>query len=286
MGKLLRFAGYGLAGIFGLLLFAAASIWLISSKDLKQAPQAHPEHLAQPTAAQLADAPRRARTLGCFGCHGEGLRGSKMIDDPMLATIWAPNLTEVAARSSDELLARAIRQGISDKDKPLMIMPAEAYQYLSDSDVAALIKVIRSQPRGGSKTPPSSFGPIGRVGLAMGKFKTAPVLVAEFARRQPARLGAQFEPGRHLAMVNCSGCHGAELTGQETRPGENSPDLMIVGAYDIAAFKKLLRTGVPAGGQKLQLMGEVARGDLQHLSDAEIEELHSYLVSRAKTVGR
>lgn len=285
MARLLRFAGYGLAGIFCLLLLVAASIWLISSKDLKQAPQARPEHLAQPTAAQLADAPRRARALGCFGCHGEGLRGSKMIDSPILATIWAPNLTEVAARSNDELLARAIRQGISDKSMPLMIMPSEAYQYLSDSDVAALIKVIRSQPRGGPSTPASSFGPIGRLGLVMGKFKTAPMLVAEFARRQPVRLGAQFEPGRHLAMVNCSGCHGAELTGQETRPGENSPDLIIVGAYDGAAFRKLLRTGVPPGGRKLQLMGEVARGDLQHLSDGEIEELHSYLVSRAQAVG-
>lgn len=286
MAKLLRFAGYGLAGIFGLLLFAAASVWLISSKDLNQAPPAHPEHLAQPTAAELADAPRRARSLGCFGCHGAGLRGSKMIDEPILATIWAPNLTEVAARSSDEVLARAIRQGISDKGLPLMIMPSEAYQYLSDGEVAAVIAVIRSQPKGGPTTPAASFGPVARLGLVMGKFNTAPTLVAKFAQAQPAHLGAQLEAGRHLAMVNCSGCHGSELTGKETRPGENSPDLMVVGAYDIAAFKKLLRTGVPAGGQKLQLMSEVARADLQHLSDSEIEQLHSYLVSRAQAAGR
>lgn len=286
MAKFLRFAAYGLAGILGLLVIAAATVWLISWQKLNADPEARSEHLARPTAAELADAPRRARALGCFGCHGEGLRGHKMFDQPLIGTVWAPNLTHVAQRSTDAELARAIRQGISDEGKPLMIMPSEAYQYLSDEEVAALIAVIRSEARGGGAVPEKSFGPVGRLGLALGRFQTAPALVAKFEREQPISLGEQFEPGRHIAMVNCSMCHGPRLLGKEVRPGSISPDLAIVGAYDLAAFKRLLRTGIPADGHKLELMGEVSRSGLSHLSDKEIEQLHSYLVSRARAVSR
>ena len=284
MAKLLRWAAYGVAGIAGLLLIAAASVWLLSSQKLSSAPAPHKEHLAQPAPSQLADAPRMAHALGCFSCHGEGLRGNKMFDQPMIGTIWAPNLTFMAAHASDDQIARAIRQGISDEGPPLVVMPAESFQFLSDEEVASLIAMIRALPRGGARTPEPRFGPIGRFGLAIGRFNTAPTLIAKFSHEQPIDVGARFEPGRRIAMLNCSSCHGPRLGGQEAAPGEISPDLMIVGAYDLPAFKKLLRTGVPAGGQKLRMMGPTARSDLSHLTDSEIEQLHSYLVARAQAL--
>ena len=109
MAKLFRWLGYGVAAILGLLLIAAAAIWLISWQKLSAAPAPRPEHLAQPTPGQIANAPRMARTLGCFSCHGEGLRGDKMFDKPMIGTVWAPNLTWIASHATDEQLARAIK---------------------------------------------------------------------------------------------------------------------------------------------------------------------------------
>lgn len=282
MAKLFRWLGYGVAAILGLLLIAAAAIWLISWHKLSAAPAAHPEHLAQPTPAQIANAPRMARTLGCFSCHGDGLRGSKMFDEPMIGTVWAPNLTEVAAHSTDQQLARAIRQGINVDGAPLIVMPAEAYQHLSDQEVAALIAMIRALPRNPSITPANSFGPVGRLGIATGKFKTAPELVAEYATQEPIPVGAQYEDGRRLAVLNCSGCHGPSLECKEAAPGEISPNLIIAGAYDLPAFTKLLRTGVPASGQELNMMGPTARSDLSHLTDPEIAQLHAYLQARAQ----
>lgn len=284
MAKLMRWAAYGVAGVVGLLMIGAAVVWLLSWQRLRSAPKPHPEHLVQPTAAQLADAPRMAHALGCFSCHGDGLRGHKMFDKPMIGTIWAPNLTLMAAHASDDEIGRAIRQGISDEGSPLVIMPAESFQFLSDGQVGALIAMIRALPRGGTRTPEPFFGPIGRLGLALGRFNTAPALIARFSQQQPIDVGARFEPGRRLAMTNCSGCHGPRLGGQEAAPGEISPDLTIVGAYDLPAFRKLLRTGVPAGGQKLKMMGPTARSDLGHLTDSEVEQLHSYLVARAQAL--
>ena len=218
-------------------------------------------------------APRMARTLGCFSCHGEG-PWQQDVRQPNDGTVWAPNLTQVASHATNS--SRAIRQGISDEGTPLIVMPSEVYQHLSDQEVAALIAMIRTLPRNVSSTPANSYGPIGRLGIATGKFKTAPELVAEYATQEPIPVGAQYEGGRRLAVLNCSGCHGPSLGGQEAEPGEISPNLTIAGAYDLPAFTKLLRTGVPVGGQKLNMMGPTARSDLSHLTDPEIEQLFNY----------
>jgi len=286
MAKLLRWAVYGLGGLIVLLLVAAAAVWLISSQKLNARASAHPEHLTQPTPVQLADAERLGRVLGCFSCHGARLRGNKMFDEPNVGTIWAPDLTLVAAHASDEQLARAIRQGIGTDGRSLFIMPSEIFQHLSDQEVAALIAMVRAQPRGGSETPGNSYGPIGRLGVVMGKFKTAPALVADYSTTEPGRVGQQFEPGRRLAVLYCSSCHNADLSGKEVKPGESSPDLTIAGAYDVPAFKTLLRTGKPASGKNLPLMGPTARSDLSHMTDEEIEQLHAYLVARAQALAR
>lgn len=284
MAKLLRWACYLLVCIIGLLLLAAAILWLISSAKLSARPQARREQLMAPTAPQLADARRLATTLGCFSCHGKDLRGNEMFDQPMVGTIWAPNLTLVAQHASDQQLAQAIRQGIGADGRSLFVMPAEAFQHLSDQEVAALVLMIRSLAPGGSPTQSNSYGPLGRLGLALGKFRTAPDLVTEYSAQEPVPAGVQFEAGRQLAMTRCSGCHGADLAGKEVEPGETSPDLAIAGAYELPAFRRLLREGIPAGGQKLPMMGPTARSDLSQLTDAEIEALYTYLRARAERV--
>lgn len=286
MARLIRWAGYASATILGLILVVAAAVWLISSAKLSARADTRPEHLVVPTPAQLNDVPREARTLGCFSCHGDGLRGKKMFDQSKIATIWAPNLTLVAAHASDEQLARAIRQGIGVDGRSLFIMPSESFRHLSDEEVGALVAMIRKLPRAGTETPPNAYGPIGRIGLIMGKFRTTPEAVAEYAVREPIPVGLQFEPGRRLAITRCSACHAADLTGKEVKPGETSPDLTLVGAYDLPAFTKLMRSGVRPGGKKLITMGPIARSDLSHLTDPEIEAIFDYLQARAQHVSR
>lgn len=285
MPRTLRWAGYGLASILGVLLLAIAAIWLLSSRAIHATVAPRPESLAAPTPIQLADAQRQGQILGCFSCHGDGLRGNKMFDEPNVGTIWAPNLTQVAARATDQQLAQGIRQGVGADGRSLFIMQSEVFQHLTDQEVAALIAMVRSQPRGGQDTPTNVYGPLGRLGIVLGKFKSAPAIVVEYSTREPIRLGAQYEAGRRLAVLNCSGCHNADLSGKEVKPGATSPDLAIAGAYDLATFTKLLRTGRPADGRVLKMMGPIARSDLSHMTDAEIELLHAYLQARAQKVG-
>lgn len=281
MGAALRWFGYLLGGIVILAMLAIAWIWIASERALGETYEGVGEKLIQPTPAQLADGDRQLKVLGCYSCHGSGLRGKLMFSEPNVADVYAPNLTLIAAKARDQQLARAIRQGIGVDGRPLFVMPSAQYARLEDAEVAALIAAIRALPAGGKQTPAVAVGPIGRVGLATGKFRTQPEQVEHYKANMPADLGPQFAIGRKLAMTNCAECHGPAFGGGEPKPGTKAPDLSVAGAYDLPEFERLMRTGVAAGNRKLGLMADVARNDFSHLTDREIAAIHAYLKERA-----
>ena len=287
MRKALRWLGYILAAILILLLLFAAWVWVASARVLSRTHQAAPERLAAPSAAQLADAGRQLRILGCANCHGRGLEGGLVFDGQPFATVRAPNLSALAPRLSDQQLAAAIRQGIGRDGRALFIMPSDMYARLSDAEVAALIAAIRATPRAGGPVAPISWGPIGRFALATGGLRPVLATRDDYRARQPYDTGPGQAAGRRLAATACAACHGPDLTGGSAEGGDRAPpDLAVAAAYDPAQFRTLLRTGVPPGGRDLGLMKEVAERDFANYSDEEIAELHAYLRARAERVAR
>ena len=286
MRKALRWLGYGLAAVLILALAFAAWVWFVSWRATSATYEARAERLVRPTPAQLADAPRQARILGCVSCHGQGLRGRMMFDAQPFATVWAPNLSELAPRVSDQQLAAAIRQGIGHDGRALFVMPSAQYSRLGDGEVAALIAFIRAQPPAGEATPESQLGPIGRFAVATGGLKPATAMIAEFRRREPFDTGPAFAAGRRLAAAGCADCHGPDLAGGQPTPDQAAPDLAIAGAYDLAQFRTLMRSGRPPGGRDLGLMAQVARDDFSHLTDEELAQLWAYLRARAERLAR
>ena len=281
MATALRWLGYFIAFLILLALLAAAWVWIASERAVGRGYEGVTERLATPTAAQLADGDRQLKVLGCYSCHGDGLRGQLMFAEPNVADVHAPNLTLVAAKASDQQLARAIRQGIGADGRALFVMPSAQYSRLDDGEVAALIAAIRALPAGGQQTPSIKLGPLGRVGVVTGKLPAQPQQVEHYRNNMPADLGPEFGAGRKLAMINCAECHGASFGGGEPKPGTKAPDLVVAGAYDLPEFRKLMRTGVPTGNRKLGLMAEVARDDFSHFTDSEIAAIHAYLKERA-----
>ena len=285
MRKALRWAGIGLGAVIGLLLVAALVILLWSEMILRREYAAAAETLPGPSAAEAAEAPRLARVLGCLSCHGEGLKGKLMFDAPGVAKVFAPNLTEVAAKSSDQQLAAGIRQGIGHDRRGLFIMPSAMFSRLDDRQTAALVAWIRTLPRAEGQTRGLSAGPIGRLLLVLGKFRPVPELVAEYRSQVPIDLGPEHRAGRYLAATACSECHGPALLGGSAGPDEKAPDLRVAAGYDPAQFKALMRTGRPPDGRDLGLMTVVGKNDFSHLTDAEIDSLYAYLAARAKRLG-
>jgi mono/diheme cytochrome c family protein len=127
------------------------------------------------------------------------------------------------------------------------------------------------------------LGPLGRLGVVLGKFETAAQLIASTVPL-PAAKNQEAELGRYLARTVCAECHGTSLRGA-VNPDFTSPDLRVVGAYSPEAFARLLRTGVALGDRQLGVMSERARNNLSQLTGSEISALYSYLHALSEAAG-
>lgn len=279
MRRILRGLGVGLAGLLTVCLFVVLGAFAASEMMLRQSyPKVPVTLVANHDAASIARGRRLATIAGCHDCHGADLGGKLFHDEPMLVRAWAPNLSLAAAHQSDADLDRAIRHGVAADGRSLWIMPSDAFSRLSDRESADLIAYIRTFAPHGQPQPALQAGPIGRVAILLGKFHSAPAILAREGDKAAPDVGPAYAQGRQLARA-CMECHGLDLTGGAAT---KAPDLMIAGAYDDADFKRLLRTGVAAGGRKVGLMSEIAPVRFNALSDQEIEALHGYLRARAE----
>jgi cytochrome c553 len=216
--------------------------------------------------------------MGCHDCHGADLTGRLFFDQMPIGRVAGPNLSLVLPHQTDAEIARAIRQGVAADGRPLWIMPSDAFSRLSDRETADLIAYLRTFPARGMAQPAKQIGPVGRIGVLIGRFKSEPQMLAEAPGLEPVDLGPQHAKGRELARA-CMECHGRDLKGGALA---NGPDLAIAGAYELADFEKLLRTGVAAGDRRLGLMSESAPVRFNVLSHEEIAALHAYLKARAE----
>jgi len=155
---------------------------------------------------------------GCFSCHGEtdwqasgfpvkaGTEGGGRVwDREGLPFVTAPNITPDpetgAGRWTDDMLARAIREGIGHDGRLLSPnMWYRAFASLSDEDLASVVVYLRSLPPIRNVLPQTQI-PLARklryVGLP--EPILAPVVVD---------VSAPQKRGEYLANIaDCAGCH-------------------------------------------------------------------------------
>ncbi len=277
MKRVLRWIGYAFAGVAALIVVAIAAVYARSEWILRRTYEFPAVALAIPTdPAAIAEGRRLAITRGCFnGCHGKEAGGVVMIDLPMIARVVAPNLTAAVRKYSNAELVNAIRHGVRPGGRSMAVMPAEQFVLLTDEDLGRIIAFLKSLPAVDGPAPSVSLGPVGRIGIATGRFKNVAQLVAETVP-PPAATSEEATYGRYLARTSCPQCHGTSLRGAEF-PEFTAPSLQLVVAYSPEQFTELMRTGVPLGGRKLATMGPWARDHLSYFTDAEIAALYSYL---------
>jgi cytochrome c553 len=272
-----RWTGIAAAGLLGIAVLGYIVVYAISERVLRRTYPSAPIALAVPTDPQSVQEGRRIATVhGCVhDCHGKEGEGRVMFDDPKLARIVAPNLTAAVRRYTDEQLAVLIRNGIRPDGRSLIVMPVEAYIGMTDADLGRIIAFLKSLPPVPGPAAHIEIGPLGRLGVALGKFRTAAQLIS-LSVPPPSATSQEAELGRYLARTVCAECHGTSLHGDVT-PEFTSPDLRVVAAYDPESFTRLLRSGVALGGRQLGMMSEQARNNLAQLTDWEISTLYSYL---------
>ena len=278
MKAVLKWAGYGLAGVAGVAVLVIGG-GLAASEIILRTPQAKPAlSIAAATSTEAVARGRKIATVqGCVDCHGANLQGQMFDDIPGVVKLYASNLTLAVAKQSDADLDRAIRHGVGADGRALWVMPSSAFAHLSDAETADLIAYLRSVPPQGPAQPRVQVGPLGRVGVLLGQFKSEPAIIKAHENPALPDLGPQYAAGREVARA-CVECHGPALKGGGPL---KSPDLTIAAAYDDEDFARLLHTGIAAGNRKVGLMTESAKIRFGALTPEEVAALHGYLKARA-----
>jgi cytochrome c553 len=266
-------AGLAIVVLLAIAVVYAGSEWIIRSSRAAPLPQI----VADRSPAGVAEGARFAGMVGCRGCHGETGQGDVMADIPGVIHIVAPPIARLASAYSDPELARLIRHGVKRDGSALFVMPISGHSQIADDDVAKIMGWVRSlRPAPSDLKDSIGYGPLGRAAMLGGKLKPEIDLANHAPTNRPNDTGA------YLTVAVCGGCHTVHEPRVAHDDGRFVPALAAIGpAYDPVAFKRLLRTGVGLSPRDLGLMARVSKGDLSHLTDAEMDAIHAYLGKQA-----
>lgn len=226
-------------------------------------------------------------TRGCAECHGEGGEGKIVIDAPNGLHVKSPGLGagSVTAGYKASDWDRAIRHGISPARTPLLIMPSEDYNRLTDADLASLVAYIESLPLHASTPARIRFPVLMRALYGAGLIQDA---AGKIDHRkpvsQPVPVGVTAQHGEYVAQM-CKGCHGEKLEGGKIpgAPPDWPPASNIsAGAgsamaryADAGQFRAMMRGGKrPDGGEVSKVMPFAS---LSKMNDTDLDAMYLYL---------
>lgn len=219
MKRALRWAGYGLLGVLGLVVVALSAIYGASEYRMRKSYDVQPAAVAfRADEATIARGRHVATIRGCVDCHGENLGGKLFIESPGVGKLYATNLTRgeggAGSTYTDQDWVRAIRHGVRPTGKPLLFMPSHEFYPLSDEDLGGLIAYIESLPAVNGRQPASSVGPLGRALFLAGQLPLLPAELIDHAATPPSapQPAVTAEYGAYLA-TGCIGCHGPAYGG-------------------------------------------------------------------------
>jgi mono/diheme cytochrome c family protein len=264
MRKMVRWTGYVIGGLAVAAILAFAAVYLISENRLNTSYEVPFEAMDfDPSNEAVAAGQHIALIRGCTDCHGPDLGGSPVVEDPMIGSIHAANLTGgaggVGSIYTDADYEHAIRHGVRPDGGPLLVMPSAEYARLGDEDMNALIAYIRSVPDVDRTVPPIRLTPIARLLFLTGQL---PPLAAEVIDHQAPhppspQPAANAAYGEYLA-TSCTGCHGLDFSGGPipgAAPGSpQSANLTPAGdlaGWDETDFLQALTTGMTPEGEML-----------------------------------
>lgn len=289
MHRVLKGVMYG-AGALGLVVIvASAGAFTVSNRKLAE------KHEVRLTTVAVPDDPESVAWGGhlvnnvtnCRECHGMNLEGMVMGDDPV-ARMVAPNLTRgrggIGATFTDADWVRAIRHGVRQDGRSLIVMPSYAYAYLSDRDLGAVIAYVKQVEPVDNELPQFRLRPLGRALVAAGAFDEDIVArkVPQRERYDSVEPGLTLEYGQYLATVSgCTSCHKANLKGGPAGPPDAPPaaDISPAALRDWTRddFFRALREGRRPDGTEIS--DWMPWRFMQGMTDEELDAIWLYIRS-------
>lgn len=205
------------------------------------------------------------RSRGCGDCHGNDGAGREFMNDGKGMRVRAPNISpgagNVVAAYGPADWDRTVRHGVKPDGRPLMVMPSQDYNRLTDEDLAAVVAYVRQLP------PTAGVGALLELPVMVKALYAAGVVrdAAEtidhsLPPSQPVPQAVTAAHGAYVANA-CIGCHGNTLSGGKIpgtppewppaanlTPGEGS----VLPRYaDAQAFITMLQTGKRPDGSAI-----------------------------------
>jgi mono/diheme cytochrome c family protein len=293
MKKLFKWLGAVLGLLLGLIIIALTVFYFKGSAMSRHTYAIAPENITIPTDAVSIERGRHFAQAICADCHMADLSGKLMLQAPF-ATVYSANLTPSKGGAGSEFTdadwVRAIRHGVDDKGRDLVIMPAQLFWNFNDQDLGDVIAYLKSLPPVDKEHPDPQINALGKIMFGAGMFGAAifPANVIAHDQRPPlVPIGVTVQYGEYLVSVSgCHDCHGAQLAGgKSNKPGAiNAPNLTPGGelnAWSDSDFIKTIRTGVAVSGHPLN-PDEMPWKSITNYSDDELKAIFMYLQSLPK----
>lgn len=227
----------------------------------------------------------------CADCHGDDMGGKVIIENPVMGTWAAPNITR-GGKTKDyksEDWIRIIRHGVKP-DGRATSMPSRDFANFSDQEVSDIAAFIQNLPAVDRPDQEIEFGPIFSMLLAQGEVPISAEVIDHVSKRPlypPNVAAVSLELGKHLAGT-CVGCHGAGLSGGPIQGGDPAwlpaknltfDDSGLAG-WTLSDFTKAMRDGVRPDGVNIGPPMPIAY--TKQFTDAEVESMYEYLKTAPK----
>ncbi len=227
-------------------------------------------------------------TRGCADCHGATGGGKEVINSGAMLVV-SPNITggansATAAYGTTDWV-RTLRHGVKPSGRPVMIMPSEDYNRLSDDDVASVIAYVKQLPPVAGPVAVVRLPVAVKVQYAFGYVKDASEMIDHTLPPQlPVVAAVNLTHGEYVAH-SCVGCHGATLSGGRI-PGSPvewpAPANLTPGGGSAMtlyrtpeAFMAMLHSGKRPDGSAIS--GVMPFASLREMNEVDMRALHMYL---------
>jgi mono/diheme cytochrome c family protein len=291
MNVFLKWLGIVLGSLIGLLVIVLAVFFFKGSAMLGRTYNITPANVSIPTDAASIERGKHFVQAICSDCHTADLSGKTLLEAPF-ATVDSANLTSGQGGAGSEFTdadwVRALRDGVDNKGRALVLMPAQVFWHFSDQDLGAVIAYLKTLPPVDHEQPDPQINALGRIMIGAGMFGAdiVPANVIAHDQRPPVVPEGVTAPyGEYLVSVTgCHDCHGPELAGGKSKkPGAKAaPNLTPggeVSAWTDAQFINTIRTGTTPGGHALD-PDEMPWKFFNNYSDDELKAIFLYLQSR------
>lgn len=295
MQRAIKWTAWALAGVLAVIALAAFTINLVSDRKAQRTISVEIGDVPFSADASVLDQGKYLyESRGCSECHGANGAGKVVINDEKSGLfVKSPSIVSgnggVVAKYASIDWVRAIRHGIKPDGKPLLVMPSEEYNRLSDADLTALVAYIRTLPATDGVPGVVKFPLLVKALYAFDFVQDAAQKI-DHTRAPSAHISASVSEryGEYVAQT-CTGCHGPGFSGGKVpgapphwpaaanlTPAQGSALLRYRAPEQ---FISLFRTGLRPDGTQVSTV--MPFESLQRYSDTDIRAMYLYFNSLA-----